>query len=105
MSHIDDLCPRRGAAPGSRTHLNSSLTAPIFPDRLPTVALAAGTRIEHYEVLSAIGAGGMGEVYRATDGRLQRTVAIKFLSTELADASARERFQREAQMTSSLNHP
>ena len=47
----------------------------------------------------------MGTVYRATDTRLNRFVAIKFVSTDLADASARRRFQREAQLASSLNHP
>ena len=52
-----------------------------------------------------VGAGGMGEVYRATDTKLNRPVAIKFLADELADAVARRRFQREAQMASGLNHP
>ena len=52
-----------------------------------------------------IGAGGMGEVYWATDTKLNRPVPIKFLSTALADTSARRRFQREAQLASSLNHP
>jgi len=67
--------------------------------------MQAGIRIGQYEIGKPIGSGGMGEVYRATDARLQRSVAIKFLSTELADPAARERFQREARMTSSLNHP
>ena len=58
-----------------------------------------------YRIERRIGAGGMGEVYRALDTRLNRPVAIKFLSAELADAAARRRFQREAQMASSLNHP
>ena len=57
-------------------------------------------RLEH-----RLGEGGMGTVYRATDTRLNRPVAIKFLSTDLADAAARRRFQREAQLASSLNHP
>src|SRR5438046_2170770 len=52
-----------------------------------------------------VGEGGMGIVYRALDTKLNRPVAIKFLSDELADANARRRFQREAQMASSLNHP
>jgi serine/threonine protein kinase len=58
-----------------------------------------------YEVQAPLGAGGMGVVYRALDTNLNRPVAIKFLSRELADADARRRFQREAQLASSLNHP
>ena len=59
-----------------------------------------------YEILDAIGAGGMGEVYRARDTRLERTVAIKVLPQHLAHTSeARQRFEREARAVSSLNHP
>src|SRR2546428_10222553 len=61
--------------------------------------------IAHYRVESKLGEGGMGTVYLATDTRLNRPVAIKLLSGDLADAGARRRFQREAQMASSLNHP
>jgi len=64
-----------------------------------------GTRVGHYEIVALIGSGGMGEVYRANDTRLKRQVAIKFLSATLANAEARRRFQREAQLASSLNHP
>jgi Tol biopolymer transport system component len=64
-----------------------------------------GTRVGLYEIVAFLGAGGMGEVYRATDTRLNRQVAIKFLSATLADVAARRRFQREAQVASSLNHP
>jgi TolB-like protein len=67
--------------------------------------IAAGTSIGSYRIEGALGAGGMGVVYRATDTRLNRVVCIKFLSGELLDAEARRRFQREAQMASSLNHP
>ena len=67
--------------------------------------IAAGTSIGSYRIEGALGAGGMGVVYRATDPRLSRVVCIKFLSGELLDAEARRRFQREAQMASSLNHP
>src|SRR5262245_8442832 len=64
-----------------------------------------GTQIGPYRLESQIGQGGMGSVYRAVDTKLNRPVAIKFLSDDLADAAARRRFQREAQMASSLNHP
>ena len=64
-----------------------------------------GTQIDSYLIEALIGEGGMGTVYRALDTKLNRLVAIKFLSDDLADATARRRFQREAQMASSLNHP
>src|SRR5579863_9888465 len=70
------------------------------------MALIPGTRIGPYEVISAAGAGGMGEVYRARDTRLDRTVAIKILPSHLSDNSeAKQRFDREARAISSLNHP
>jgi len=70
------------------------------------MSVKAGTRLGPYEILSAIGAGGMGEVYRARDTRLDRIVAIKVLPTHLADRSElRERFEREARTIASLNHP
>src|SRR5262245_18704367 len=58
-----------------------------------------------YRIESQLGEGGMGVVYLALDTKLNRPVAIKFLSGDLADRAARRRFQREAQMASSLNHP
>ena len=65
-----------------------------------------GRRLGPYEILSAIGAGGMGEVYKARDTRLDRIVALKVLPTHLADRSElRERFEREAKTVASLNHP
>src|SRR6058998_1550827 len=70
------------------------------------MALAPGDRLDPYEVLSAIGAGGMGEVYRARDVRLKRDVAIKILPEAFAaDAERVARFQREAQVLASLSHP
>src|SRR3977135_3391937 len=70
------------------------------------MALSAGTRLGPYEILSALGAGGMGEVYRARDTRLDRVVAIKVLRTHLAaDPARRARFEREAKLISQLNHP
>src|SRR6516164_2877148 len=62
--------------------------------------------IAHYRVTAKLGAGGMGEVWRATDTKLNRDVAIKFLPEEFAlDADRMARFQREAQVLASLNHP
>ena len=58
--------------------------------------LSPGAKLGPYEVQAAIGAGGMGEVYRARDTRLDRTIAIKILPEDLCDAAARCRFQREA---------
>jgi serine/threonine protein kinase len=70
------------------------------------MALSTGTRLGPYEIISPLGAGGMGEVYRAQDTRLHRIVAIKVLPQHLAArVEARERFEREARAISSLNHP
>jgi eukaryotic-like serine/threonine-protein kinase len=70
------------------------------------MSVAAGTKLGPYEISAAIGAGGMGEVYRARDTRLDRIVAVKILPDHLADRSElRERFEREAKTISSLNHP
>ena len=70
------------------------------------MALSSGSRLGPYEVLSPIGAGGMGEVYRATDTRLNRIVAIKVLPPHFADdPDMRQRFEREAQTIAGLNHP
>ena len=68
--------------------------------------LSAGTRLGPYEILSALGAGGMGEVYRALDTKLDRAVAIKVLPEAFAaDTERIARFQREAKTLASLNHP
>ena len=68
--------------------------------------IVIGEKIGHYKVQSSIGAGGMGEIYRASDTRLRRDVAIKILPESLMrDASAIERFRREADAASALNHP
>ena len=70
------------------------------------MALAAGTRLGPYAIDAPLGAGGMGEVYKATDTRLERTVAIKVLPAHVAsDPERRSRFEREAKTISSLNHP
>src|SRR6202049_965638 len=68
--------------------------------------IAVGTRLGSYEILSAIGAGGMGEVYQAHDPKLGRDVAIKVLPEAFAhDPDRLARFQREAKMLAALNHP
>ena len=70
------------------------------------MTLAPGTRLGPYEVLGALGVGGMGEVYRASDTKLKRDVAIKVLPEAFArDEERMKRFEREAQVLASLNHP
>jgi serine/threonine protein kinase len=67
--------------------------------------LTSGTRLGLYEIQSPLGAGGMGEAYRARDTRLDRTVAIKILPTHLSShPEARQRFEHEAKVISSLQH-
>src|SRR5499425_1725535 len=70
------------------------------------MTVTSGTKLGPYEIQSAIGAGGMGEVYRATDSNLKRSVAIKVLPASVAgDADRLARFQREAEVLAALNHP
>src|SRR5689334_1721005 len=70
------------------------------------MALAPSTKLGPYEIIAQLGAGGMGEVYRARDPRLARDVAIKILSKEMnADPARKLRFEREAKTVSGLNHP
>src|SRR6476620_2998480 len=70
------------------------------------MTLSSGSRLGPYEILSALGAGGMGEVYRAHDTKLNRDVALKVLPDSFAnDPDRLARFQREAQVLASLNHP
>src|SRR5512138_1607002 len=70
------------------------------------MTLAPATRVGIYEIVEPIGAGGMGEVYRARDTRLQRDVALKILPDAFAsDPERLARFEREAQMLAALNHP
>ena len=69
------------------------------------MTLAAGDKLSHYEILSLLGKGGMGEVYRGRDTKLKRDVAIKVLPEAFArDAERMARFQREAEVLASLNH-
>src|ERR1700736_2004629 len=70
------------------------------------MALIPGTKLGPYEIVAPLGAGGMGEVYRARDTRLDRIVAIKILPSHLSEnPEAKQRFDREARTISSLNHP
>jgi len=69
------------------------------------LALAAGTHVGPYEIRSLLGRGGMGEVYRATDTRLRREVAIKLLRGASVDPGRLDRFEREARAAAALNHP
>ncbi|HEX7671509.1 MAG TPA: serine/threonine-protein kinase, partial [Polyangiaceae bacterium] len=70
------------------------------------MTIASGTRLGPYEILAPLGAGGMGEVYRAKDTRVDRTVALKVLPEEFfEDDERRARFEREAKLLASLNHP
>jgi len=81
----------------------SAAAAKVAPYRSP---VAPGARLNHYEILSMIGAGGMGEVYLAQDTRLRRKVAIKLLAPELTgDQRGMRRFEQEALAASALNHP
>jgi eukaryotic-like serine/threonine-protein kinase len=68
--------------------------------------LASGTKLDPYEIQSLLGAGGMGEVYRARDTRLDRTVAVKILASHLSSSpELKQRMEREARSISSVNHP
>jgi len=70
------------------------------------MVVTAGTRLGPYEIVAALGAGGMGEVYRARDSRLERTVAIKILPAHLSsNTELKARFDQEARAASALNHP
>src|SRR5262245_1234390 len=91
----------KGVAEGMAADSNLST---VIPSRPSTPSMIDQT-VAHYRILKELGEGGMGVVYRALDTKLNRPVAVKFLSEDLADAAARRRFQREAQMASSLNHP
>ena len=102
---VDNAFDRLGDK-GSATAANAMSSEPgSIADDPGQRPLTPGAQIGSYRIECQIGEGGMGTVYRALDTKLNRLVAIKFLSTELADVGARRRFQREAQTASSLNHP
>ena len=93
MQRLNNL-DRRSGRPVESAHLDS------------TMALAPGTRLGPYAITAPLGAGGMGEVYKATDTRLDRTVAIKVLPEHVAaDPELRQRFEREAKTLAALSHP
>src|SRR5579871_6459708 len=70
------------------------------------MSLTAGAKLGPYEIIAQLGAGGMGEVYRARDSRLGREVALKILPSDVAnDPSRRQRFELEARAVAALNHP
>src|SRR2546426_9653626 len=78
----------------------------LTPHNAVPMTLSAGTHLGPYEIVSLIGAGGMGEVYKARDTHLERAIAIKVLLGHLSDRpELRERFEREARAVASLNHP
>jgi len=82
------------------------LSRSAYNERPANMALASGTKLGPYEVLSPLGAGGMGEVYRARDTRLERVIAIKVLPESFAaDAESLRRFEQEAKAVAALNHP
>src|SRR5665213_1103857 len=94
------------ADPELRSEVESLLAEDVPTAEIPEkTGDAAGKLVGRYQVSERLGAGGMGEVFRAQDTKLNRPVAIKFLFNEFADAAAQRRFQREAETASSLNHP
>src|SRR5438445_640496 len=81
-------------------------SSPVWPRHAGAPFLSAATRLGPYEIVALLGAGGMGEVYRAHDPRLNREVAIKVLPERLAkDPQALARFESEAKAVASLSHP
>ena len=107
-NEVESLLSSFKAAPSSFLESPAIEGVPELPpaDRGGPIAVGKGARLGPYEILSPLGAGGMGEVYRAKDDRLGREVAIKVLSAELSlDASRLKRFEAEARSASALNHP
>ncbi|MFT5052843.1 MAG: serine/threonine protein kinase [Chlamydiales bacterium] len=99
MRRVLDVCGTSGWKKWRRVWIS------VLLDSTPAMSLAAGQTLSFYEILGPLDAGGMGEVYRARDTRLEREVAIKALPEELADDDERLlRFEREAKTLALLNH-
>jgi eukaryotic-like serine/threonine-protein kinase len=111
MNEYDVDCQLCFASAGILTDYNDSRLRRIrtiiraMSQDHPQQIVREGATVGTYRIDAQVGAGGMGIVFRAHDTKLNRTVAIKFLSNEVADPEARRRFQREAQTASALNHP
>ncbi len=97
--------PPRSRSADYRLTSKAPLRRSVFYNLATILTLTAGSRLGPYEILSPLGAGGMGEVYRARDTRLERTVAVKVLPDHLSSPEARQRFEREAKTISQLSHP
>src|SRR5579864_1794207 len=105
---LEEACPDdRQVCREVQSLLNAAPGAASFLDSSPlSSALTPGARLGHFEILGPLGRGGMGEVYRARDPRLEREVAIKVLPMSFAGDPGRiARFEREARAASALNHP
>ena len=106
LSGLGKSCPLSGSVPANEIppRIADVTIRPLFWGR--ELVLSTGTRLGPYEIVSPLGAGGMGEVYRARDSKLGRSVAIKVLPSEVAkDPETLDRFRREAKVLASLNHP
>ncbi len=99
---VERLLSQQGATDVGATDVGASGTAPGGD---AAAELPPGTLLGHYRLDGVLGRGGIGTVYRATDTKLNRPVAIKFLTAAVADADARRRFKQEAETASALNHP
>src|SRR6476660_2964425 len=104
-SSTDRGADRDARRPDVRVHVHPAARRPLRRER-SEVTLVAGTKLGSYEVIGPLGAGGMGEVYRARDAKLDRDVAIKVLPERLSsDPDALARFEREAKTVAALSHP
>jgi serine/threonine protein kinase len=99
---VERLLSQQGATGVGATEVGATGTTAAAD---AAAELAPGTLLGHYRIDGVLGRGGIGTVYRATDTKLNRPVAIKFLTAAVADADARRRFKQEAETASALNHP